>query len=174
MSRFQVATSVRRLGAPLFTWRRGISCIFILLEIKLISLWKILRQDSFRKRGKQFGNCLLTSWGIKEHGHKQNFLFCASGQKISSSLPQPPSASVVNIICHSQVAEKALFRLRQLQGDITEIQSQLGGTDLGVSWSWKMEEAKLRWARSEQDTAMYLLKSLTRNLEQVTFTTIPW
>jgi len=66
-----------------------------------------------------------------------------------------------------QVAEKALFRLRQLQGDITEIQSRLGGRDLGVSWSWKMEEAKLRWARGEQDTAMYLLKSLTRNLEQV-------
>jgi len=65
-----------------------------------------------------------------------------------------------------QVAEKSLFRLRQLQSDITEIQSRLGGRDLGVSWSWKMEEAKLRWARGEQDTAMYLLKSLTRNLEQ--------
>ena len=77
------------------------------------------------------------------------------------------------IKCHSQVAEKALFILRQLQGEITEIQSQLGGRDLGVSWSWKMEEAKLRWVRGEQDTAMYLLKSLTRNLEQVPFRAIP-
>lgn len=79
----------------------------------------------------------------------------------------------INIICPSQVAEKALFRLRQLQGDITEIQSRLGGKDLGVSWSWKMEESKLRWARGEQDTAMYLLKSLTRNLEKVPFRAIP-
>ncbi|XP_066028150.1 serine-protein kinase ATM isoform X2 [Pocillopora verrucosa] len=65
-----------------------------------------------------------------------------------------------------QVAEKALFRIRQLQSDITDLQSRLGAEDLGVAWSWKMEEAKLRWARGEQDTAMYLLKSLTRHLEK--------
>lgn len=66
-----------------------------------------------------------------------------------------------------QVAEKALFRIRKLQSDISEIQTRLGGEGLGVSWSWKMEEAKLRWARGEQDTAMYLLKSLGRHLEKV-------
>lgn len=65
------------------------------------------------------------------------------------------------------MAEKALFRIRQLQSDITDLQSRLGAEDLGVGWSWKMEEAKLRWARGEQDTAMYLLKSLTRHLEKV-------
>lgn len=65
------------------------------------------------------------------------------------------------------MAEKALFRIRQLQSDITDLQSRLGAEDLGVAWSWKMEEAKLRWARGEQDTAMYLLKSLTRHLEKV-------
>ena len=65
------------------------------------------------------------------------------------------------------MAEKALLRIRQLQSDITDLQSRLGAEDLGVAWSWKMEEAKLRWARGEQDTAMYLLKSLTRHLEKV-------
>ena len=67
------------------------------------------------------------------------------------------------------MAEKALFRIRKLQSDISEIQTRLGGEGLGVSWSWKMEEAKLRWARGEQDTAMYLLKSLGRHLEKVFF-----
>ena len=76
---------------------------------------------------------------------------------------------LINDILWSQVAEKALFRIRQLQSDITEVQSRLGGEDLGVSWSWKMEEAKLRWARREQDTAMYLLKSLGRQLEKVQY-----
>ena len=60
-----------------------------------------------------------------------------------------------------------MVRIRQLQSDVTEVQSRLGGEDLGVTWSWKMEEAKLRWARGEQDTAMYLLKSLGRHLEKV-------
>lgn len=74
---------------------------------------------------------------------------------------------LINDIDLLQVAEKALFRIRQLQSDITEVESRLGGEDLGVAWSWKMEEAKLRWARGEQDTAMYLLKSLGRQLEKV-------
>ncbi|XP_074626555.1 serine-protein kinase ATM-like isoform X2 [Acropora palmata] len=66
-----------------------------------------------------------------------------------------------------QVAEKALFRIRQLQSGIAAIQTRLEGEDLGVSWSWKMEEAKLRWARGEQDTAMFLLRSLGKHLEKV-------
>ncbi|CAH3032263.1 unnamed protein product [Porites lobata] len=76
-------------------------------------------------------------------------------------------AKVARRANNPQVAEKALFRIRQLQSDITDVQSRLGGEDLGVSWSWKMEEAKLRWAKGEQDTAMYLLKSLGRQLEKV-------
>ena len=60
-----------------------------------------------------------------------------------------------------------MFRIRQLQSGISEVQRQLEGKDLGVTWSWKMEEAKLRWARGERDTAMYLLKSLARHLEKV-------
>ena len=60
-----------------------------------------------------------------------------------------------------------MFRIRQLQSDMTDVQGGLGGEDLGVSWSWKMEEAKLRWTKGEQDTAMYLLKALGRQLEKV-------
>ena len=33
-----------------------------------------------------------------------------------------------------------------------------------------MEEAKLRWARGEQDTAMFLLRSLGKRLEKVLYT----
>ena len=60
-----------------------------------------------------------------------------------------------------------MFRIRQLQSGIAAIQTRIEGEDLGVSWSWKMEEAKLRWARGEQETAMFLLRSLGKHLEKV-------
>ena len=103
----------------------------------------------------EFGNCSCTVDKKLEHRCEANTI---------TSLPNSRSLDFANLW---QVAEKALFRIRQLQSDVTEVQTRLGGEDLGVTWSWKMEEAKLRWAKGERDTAMYLLKSLGGRLEKV-------
>ena len=50
-----------------------------------------------------------------------------------------------------QIAERALFQLKQLDG------SSCG--------SWRIEEARLFWARKEHNTAQHLLKLLLDKLE---------
>ncbi|EDO36404.1 predicted protein [Nematostella vectensis] len=62
-----------------------------------------------------------------------------------------------------QVAEKALFAIRHLHTDAQVVQS-VGGH---VPGAWRMEEARLRWSRGETETAMHLLKCLTKQLQAV-------
>lgn len=38
-----------------------------------------------------------------------------------------------------------------------------------VSYDWKVEEAKLFWAKGEVETAKYLLKNLIDSMERVSF-----
>ena len=48
------------LGAQPFIWKCIFSFTFIVLEINLISIWKVVHQDSFWNRGRrQLGNGLL-------------------------------------------------------------------------------------------------------------------
>ncbi|CAH1798625.1 unnamed protein product, partial [Owenia fusiformis] len=54
-----------------------------------------------------------------------------------------------------QVGERCMALLRETERE-----------ELGVVWSWRLEEARLYWARQETDTAKHILTNLLQKLEQ--------
>ena len=73
--------------------------------------------------------------------------------------------TIGRFVC-GQVAEKAISAIRHLQSDLDDIQCKTG-LALGVSWTWRVEEAKMHWALGDQETAMHLLKLLNTQLGKV-------
>jgi len=57
------------------------------------------------------------------------------------------------------VAAGALYKLDALSGT----------SKFPISYDWKVEEARLFWAKGEVETAKYLLKNLTDSMERVSF-----
>ena len=55
-----------------------------------------------------------------------------------------------------QVAERAVHQLRRI--------SVLDPDD---SWEWRIEEARMFWARGEHTTAKYLMRTIIDRLEKV-------
>ncbi len=58
----------------------------------------------------------------------------------------------VTVSVLKQLAERALARIEQLDHQ---------------SWSWRIEKARIFWAKGEQETAKHLLKELLVRLQQV-------